>query len=143
PDVALLVLRVEVEGLLEHGGIVGRDVVHDRGRNAEDDLRLVRDGYGVSLGLTVLDSGVDELPSHGKREVGIVDHGYEVRRIEDRRVGRAARRRTDSTRRPWRPDHPNRSRECDERDRCCDLLTHWDLLLARFPGQPWRFACEG
>src|SRR5207237_7437835 len=53
PDVPPLVLCIVVERLLEHGFVMGSDVTHDRRGDAETDLRLVRDVYGVRRSLPV------------------------------------------------------------------------------------------
>jgi hypothetical protein len=91
PNGPLLVLGVVVEGLLDHGIVVRGDVAHYRRGDTEDHLLLIGNGHRIGLALPVLHAGVDELSSHGQREVGVVDDGHEVRRIEHRRVGGAAR----------------------------------------------------
>lgn len=53
--------------------------------------REIRHRDGASLGLPFLDPGVDELPSDGQREVGVVDHGDEARWVKDRRVSSSTR----------------------------------------------------
>ena len=88
PDVPVTVLGVPVERVLDHLAVLAHDVVHDRGGDAEDLLRLVGDGdLDLLLAALAVGLAVDPAAARSHRPVRVVDPRDEVRRVE---LGRLA-----------------------------------------------------
>ena len=84
PDVALRVLAVPVERVLDQGAVLEDAVADDRRRDAHDHLRL-----GEHLDLDVLVAVEDERRPDLHREERVIDARHEVGRVDHGGEGRA------------------------------------------------------
>src|SRR5919106_5919174 len=94
PDVAVAVLRVPVVGVLDHGAVLGHDVVHDRRLDAEDRLSAACDRDLDAL-LVPFAAGhaVHPAAAGRHRPVRVVEPGDEVGGVECDRFAALRKRR--------------------------------------------------